>query len=44
MLVDVKTRYSKLRFGVEQSEGQADVTEPDDAYPRLPGFNIGFQL
>ena len=44
MLVDVKTRYSKLRFGVEQSKRQADVTETDDAYPLLAGFNSVSQL
>jgi hypothetical protein len=44
MPVDVKTRNSKLRFGVEQSKRQAHVTETYHAYPRLAGFNSGFQL
>src|ERR1022692_128488 len=43
-LVDVKTRHSKLRFGVEQSKGQAHVTEAYHAYPRLAGFNSSFKL
>ena len=44
MLVDVKTRYSKFRFGVEQSKWQAHITETDYTYPRLASFNSGFQL
>jgi hypothetical protein len=44
MLVDVKTRYAKLRFGVEQSKRQAHVAETYHSYSRLAGFNSGFQL
>src|SRR6202158_130148 len=43
-LVDVKTRYPKLRLGVEQSQRKAHVTETDHAYARLACFNSGFQL
>ena len=44
ILVDVKTRYSKLRFRVEQSKWQAHITETHHAYPRFTSFKPGFQL
>src|ERR1019366_4035561 len=44
MLVDVKTRYAKLRFGVEQSKRQTHITQAYHDYPRLASINSRFQL
>jgi len=42
--MEIKTGDSKFRLRVEQGKWQAHITETYYTYPRLAGFNSGFQL
>ena len=44
ILVDIKTRYSKFGFRIEQSKRKAHIAQTYHAYPRLVSFDPGFDL
>jgi hypothetical protein len=43
-LINVEARDPKLLFGVQQRQGQTHIPQADDGNPRLPLFNLVFQL